>query len=177
MNLTHNPWIFMNIGLWLYTLKTNTKYSSEKTWDLIYSYLKQCAQAKNIEEISDYVLSRKKIEENTVRAVFDYPNEFRFVFLDDWKIWLKEWWLTNIREKRRTSRHEISLSKGFDLLLKNNELPNSFTTNEFINLINFKFWNEISQNRSWYNALLSKKVIDWIISCDNSKLQNIYFLI
>lgn len=177
VNLTQLSWLFMNIGLWIYTLKSNTKYSSEKTWDLIYLYLKQLWEPKSTKDISEYVLSRKKIEENTVYAALDYPHESRFVFLNDWRVWLKEWWLSNLREKKLVNRYEISLNEGFDLLLENNELPKTFTTNEFIDLISLKFGDEISKNRSWFSPLLSKKVLDWIISCDNSKLQNTYFLI
>lgn len=177
MNLTHFPWLFMNIGLWLYTLKSNTKYSSEKIWDLIYLFLKECGEPKNLKEISDYVLSRKKIEENTVRAVFDYANEFRFVFLDDWRIGLKEWWLSNLRKKKEVNKYNISLSKGLDLLIKNNELPKSFTINELITLFDNKFWDDVSKNKTGYSTLLLKKMQDWRLTCNNSGHENIYFLI
>jgi hypothetical protein len=177
MNLTHFPWIFMNIGLWLYTLKSNTKYSSEKTGDLIYLYLKNYWEPKSVKEISEYVLNRKKIAENTVHAAIEYPNELRFVFLDDGKVWLKEWWLPNLRRKRDVYKYEVPLTKGFWLLLENNELPKTFTLDQLINIFKLKFGDSVSINSTWYRTLLSKKIQDWVLTCDWSKRQKIYILI
>lgn len=169
---------FKNIWLGTYTLKSNNNYSWWKTWDLIYLFLKEVWLPKSLKEITYYILSRKKINEWTVIAAISwYKNENRFVFYKDWKIWLKEWNLWNVREKRTWSVYEVTLSKAFQILKKEDLIPEIFTLYDFRKLVIERFWDKSSSNQWWiYNLLTSlveKRILSAYYDCD----KNIYSLI
>lgn len=169
---------FINIWRWLYTLKTNSDYSWEKTWDIIYLYLKEIWLPKTLKEITDHVLSRKKINEWTVIAAIGwYKNENRFVFYNDWKIGLKEWWLWNVREKREVTNYELSIKKAYNILLDKNLIPNSFSSKDLIELLFKNFWDKISQNSWSIYTLLQKLEKKWNLKVTFDWNKNIYSLI
>lgn len=170
---------YINIGLGTYTLKWDSKYSWEKTPDLIYSYLKDSWSPKTIDEVQKYVLERKQIEAKTVRVALEYPKEFRFCFYADGKVWLKEWGLWNVREKKKALKYDVSLSKALQELLSSGLLrkwePYDIATLKKL-LTEFYSGKTITMNtQSMYNAL-DKMVQRWSINKINSPDKNIYFL-
>lgn len=170
---------YINIWLGIYTLKSNQKYSWEKTPDLIYSYLKEFWNPKTVDEIQKYVLERKKVEAKTVRVALEYPKEFRFCFYKDGKVWLKEWWLWNVREKKPAKKYDISLSKAMQQLLNSGLLKKW----EFYDITTLKtLLSELHSDKtitlntqSMYN-ILDKMVQGWSINKTNKSDKNIYFL-
>lgn len=168
---------FINIWLWIYTLKSNENFSWENVPDLIYLFLKEQKQPKTLADITNYVLSRKKIWEKTVLAALNYKNENRFVFYNDKTIWLKEWNLSNVREKREWNLYKIPLSNTFDILKEENLIPDYFTQDDFGNIIIDRFWSDVSSNRWWIYNLLSSLVKKWLILSNNNWNKNIYSLI
>lgn len=176
--LCHLWWKFINIWLGIYTLKSNNIYSWEKVSDIIFLYLKNEWSPKTLQEITDYVLSRKKIWEKTVFAAIGwYKNETRFVFYNDSKIWLKEWGLNNVREKRKIKKYELSISEAFDLLVEKKLIPEYFSSKEIINLFYSNFWSKISQNTGSIFSLLMNKEKKWEIIVKFNWNNNIYSLI
>lgn len=169
---------FKNIWLGTYTLNSNNNYSWWKTWNIIYLYLKDEWEPKTLKDITNHVLSRKKINEWTVIAAISwYKNEVRFVFYNNWKIWLKEWNLWNVREKREWNLYKIPLSNTFDILKEENLIPDYFTQDDFGNIIIDRFWSDVSSNRWWIYNVLSSLVKKWLILSNNNWNKNIYSLI
>ncbi len=177
MNLTHFPELFMNIGLGLYTLKTNNKYSAEKVWDLIYLYLKETWRPLTLDELINYVTSRKVINPWTVSASLSYTNEFRFTFLKDWKIALKEWNRDDIRIKRIITKYNVPLEEAFNDSLNAKILTKNFTLNELQKILSNRYGNDITNKRAAYSSLLTQNTNNWVLSCNRSKLENLYSLI
>lgn len=169
---------FKNIWLGTYTLNSNNNYSWWKTWDIIYLYLKDQWEPKTLNDITNYVLSRKKINEWTIIAAISwYKNENRFVFYTDWKVWLKEWGLINERKKKEVPEYEISISKAFDILKEKDLIPSSFSSKELIEIFYSNFWDKISQNTWWIYSLLKNKEKIWEIIVKSDSKNNIYSLI
>lgn len=175
--LTHWVWTFINIWLWIYTLKSNESFSWENVPDLIYLFLKEQKQPKTLSEITNYVLSRKKIWEKTVLAALNYKNENRFVFYNNKTIWLKEWNLWNIRKKREVPRYEISLSKAYEELLNKKLIPNTFYVDDIKKLLDNNFWNKVSKNAWAISLLLTKQVEKWNLMLKKTNFRYIYSLI
>lgn len=168
---------FINIWLWLYALKTNKKFSWEKTGDLIYLYLNKVGVPKAMNEITTYVLSRKKVNWTTVKAAINsYENETRFVRYKDWKVWLKEWGLSNVRSKRKIKRYAFSVPKAIDIVFAEDELPLKFSVDEFIVFLKKRFNDKVSDNRNAISAILLKKKRIWELGSVVSGHKNIYFL-
>jgi hypothetical protein len=177
--LWHFSWIkFINIWLWIYTLKSNIKYSWEKTWDLVYIFLKNDWFPKTLKEITDYVLSRKKINKLTVLASITwYKNENRFVYYNDWKIGLKEWGLWNVRKKREMIKYKLSLYNAYVDLLNRNMIPDNFYLEDIKKILEDNFWNDVSTNAWGIWFLIKKEVEKWKIKIQKTKFKNIYSLI
>lgn len=168
---------FKNIWLGTYTLNSNNNYSWWKTWDIIYLYLKDEWEPKTLKDITNHVLSRKRINGWTVTAAISwYKNEVRFVFYNDWKIWLKEWNLWNVRRKREISKYEISLSKAYEELLKKNLIPNTFYIDDIRKLLENNFWNKVSKNTSAIWLILAKQVEKWSLMLEKTNFRYIYSL-
>lgn len=171
---------FMNTWLWTYTLRSNTKFSWQNVPDLMYTYLKEVGSPKTLKEITDYILSRKQIAEGTVAAVFGYKNEHRFVIYNDKTIWLKEWWLWNVKEKKKreaNNSYEISISEAFQEILKKNLIPDSFTLKTIQKIMLDIFWDKISSNYHGLHAVLNKHIKQGILKVDKTNQRYIYFLI
>ena len=180
MSRLNNPlhsWAFKNIWLGIYTLKSNNTYSWEKVPDIIFLYLKNEWISKTLQEITKHVLSRKKVWEKTVLAALKYKNESRFVFYNDKTIWLKEWWLWNVREKREVINYELSIKKAYNILLDKNLIPNSFSSKDLIELLFKNFWDKISQNSWSIYTLLQKLEKKWNLKVTFDWNKNIYSLI
>ena len=169
---------FKNIWLGTYALNSNNNYSWWKTWDIIYLYLKDEWEPKTLKDITNHVLSRKKINEWTVIAAISwYKNEVRFVFYNDWKIWLKEWNLWNVRKKREVPKYEISLSKAYEELLNKNLIPNTFYVDDIRKLLENNFWNKVSKNTWAIWLLLTRQVEKWNLILEKTNFRYIYSLI
>lgn len=178
LNNTLHSWVFKNIWLGIYTLKSNNNYSWENVPNIIFLYLKNEWIPKTLQEITKYVLSRKKVWEKTVAAaIYWYKNETRFVVYIDRTIWLKEWNLSNIREKRTWSIYEITLNKAFQILEDECLIPKSFTQYDFRKLIIERFWDKSSSNQWWIYNLLTSLVEKRILSSYYDGDKNIYSLI
>ena len=170
---------FINIWLWIYTLKGTWEYSWEKTPDLIYRFLKESNSPKTVAEIQEYVSKRKKVEMKTIRVAIDYPKEFRFCFYNDGKVWLKEWKLWNERDKVQMKKYDLSLNSTLKILIQNGILYKGleFDKNELIELIKKSFlWKEIAVNERAIYSVLEKYIQEWILKKRNISDKNIYSL-
>lgn len=171
---------FINIWLWIYTLKGAWEYSWEKTPDLIYGFLKESGSPKTIIEIQEYVTKRKKVEMKTIRVALDYPKEFRFCFYNDGRVGLKEWNLWNERKKIQMKKYDLSLNSALTLMIKSWIIyPEfEFDKNELIELIRRSFpWKEVTVHEGAVYSVLEKFIREWILKKRSSQDKNIYSLI
>lgn len=168
---------FINIWLWIYTLKGTWEYSWEKTPDLIYRFLKESKSPKTVAEIQEYVIKRKKVEMNTIRVAIDYPKEFRFCFFNDGKVWLKEWGLWNERKKIRAKKYDLSLNSALEIMISTGIIHRGFEFDkrDLKGLIKSSFpWKEISINDGAIYSTLEKFIREWIINKRSLSDRNIY---
>lgn len=170
---------FINIGLWLYTIKWSGQFSGEKTTDIIYSFLKEFNSPKTIQEITEFVLQRKKIEEGTVRVAISYSTEFRFCFYNTWKVGLKEWglWNERIKKKKNTITQRNSIANAVEALINDGVLRRgeSYTLLTLKELISGKFHTTVDAGARNLPIVLSELASEWIFTIRKQR-KNIYLL-
>ena len=111
-----------------------------------------------VKDIIEYVSSRKKVNATTIRAAIDYPNENRFVFYIDWKVWLKEWGLSNVRKRKPSQRYKVPLDQAFKTIVAEELVPKEFSVNTISGVIEKRFWKDASSNKNMIRDLIKKLV-------------------
>lgn len=153
---------YINVGKGMYAL-SSSGYSGQRVNDLMYSILKREGKPLPIKTLADIVLQKKKVNEGTVYAAVAYQGEKRFARYPNNKIGLLEWNLPGAIEKCKIT-YKYNVFEAFDILFKEGELNNEFTTKSYIALVKLRFGADASIKRStiaqlFYKKLASKAIV------------------